>query len=133
MARFHTHRAAARAYDVLRWYPPILNGRRIRPIYARPLAKGHPESNTSKDDNTDLPETEPSGNAASGDSEVSQTIEDRQGKPVKETMSHYLFLANLPINRELEAAELQKTLEDAGIHDILLVKIREYECDLCVS
>ena len=41
-------------------------------------------------------------------------------------MSHSLFISNLPWKKEIEAEELQKTLENAGIHGVILVKIGEY-------
>ena len=46
--------------------------------------------------------------------------------PVKTRLSHTLFVANLPWDKELKAEEVRKTLEDAGIHGIVLVKIGEY-------
>lgn len=119
MARFHTSRAAAIAYDVLSYSPIFLHAMRLRISHSKLQEKQLTEI-------TDAREESNIGSIRQEKGEVANV----EHHPVNAKVSHFLFISQLPWNREIEPEELQKTLEDAGIHGISLVKIGEYMNEL---
>ena len=101
IARFHSSHAAAIAYDILSYSPIFLHGRRLRIMH----------STTKQNRFAKI----------IANAREASNVENR---PVN--MSHSLFISNLPWKKEIEAEELQKTLENAGIHGVILVKVGEY-------
>ena len=99
IARFHSSQAAAIAYDILSYSPIFLHGRRLRIMHSKTTQNRFAKI-------------------------IANEASNVENHPVN--MSHSLFISNLPWKKEIEAEELQKTLENAGIHGVILVKIGEY-------